>query len=445
MKSAAHPPIRLSWLVWGLGALLYFTGFYQRVAPAVMTDQLMSDFRIGAAALGNFSAFYFYSYVAMQIPTGILADHLGPRKLLAAGALIAAIGALLFSLAHHLALANLGRLLIGGSVAVAWVALMKLAIHWFPPERFSLVTGAALLCGVAGAVSAGIPLRLLVEWMGWRWVMLAISLFSVGIALAIWLVVRDDPSEKGYASFAPPATAGGRGSWQLLGGLAQVIRYRNTLLLAIAQGAQVGAVLAFCGLWGVPYLAVRYGLNPSESAAVTSTIMLAWAFAGPFIGGVSERYGRRKTVYLTAITLAAAGWLAAICLPSLPLWAFVMLATLGGMACGAVIIGFAFAKESVPVELAGTVSGVCNMGAMAGPMLLQPAIGLVLDLHWTGALENGVRVYGLEAYRSGLLLIVAWLVLAVAAAALTRESRCRQYVAEEAAGRHPTSPSDDSQ
>jgi len=115
------------------------------------------------------------------------------------------------------------------------------------------------------------------------------------------------------------------------------------------------------------------------------------------------------------------------------------------MACGAVIIGFAFAKESVPVELAGTVSGVCNMGAMAGPMLLQPAIGLVLDLHWTGALENGVRVYGLEAYRSGLLLIVAWLVLAVAAAAFTRDSRCRQYVAEEAAGRHPTSPSDDSQ
>jgi len=245
MKSPAHPPLRLSWLVWGLGALLYFTGFYQRVAPAVMTDQLMSDFRIGAAALGNFSAFYFYSYVAMQIPTGILADHLGPRKLLAAGALIAAIGALLFSLAHHLALANLGRLLIGGSVAVAWVALMKLAIHWFPPERFSLVTGAALLCGVAGAVSAGIPLRLLVEWMGWRWVMLAMSLFSVGIALAIWLVVRDDPSEKGYASFAPPATAGGRGSWQLLGGLAQVIRYRNTLLLAIAQGRPGGCSAGF--------------------------------------------------------------------------------------------------------------------------------------------------------------------------------------------------------
>ena len=69
-----HPPPHLSWIVWGLGAAFYFTGFYQRVAPAVMTDQLMADFEISAAALGHLSAFYFYSYAAMQIPTGILSD-----------------------------------------------------------------------------------------------------------------------------------------------------------------------------------------------------------------------------------------------------------------------------------------------------------------------------------------------------------------------------------
>ncbi len=178
---------------------------------------------------------------------------------------------------------------------------------------------------------------------------------------------------------------------------------------------------------------------------MTSTIMLAWAFAGPLIGGISERCGRRKTVYVTAISMAAMGWCGAIYLPSLPLWAFVILGTLAGMASGAVIIGFAFAKETVPAELAGTVSGVCNMGAMSGPMLLQPAIGLVLDLHWNGALENGVRVYDLDAYRSGFLLTMAWLVLAVASAALTIDSRCRQYVAREVAAGCPASSSDVSQ
>ena len=95
-----HPPVALAWLIWGLGAAFYFAGFYHRVAPAVMTDSLMADFHIGAAGLGNFTAFYFYSYFLMQVPTGIIADYWGPRKLLTAGALVATIGTLFFCLRH---------------------------------------------------------------------------------------------------------------------------------------------------------------------------------------------------------------------------------------------------------------------------------------------------------------------------------------------------------
>ena len=163
MNNRTYPPAYQAWVVWALGAALYFTGFYQRVSPAVMTDQLMADFNIGAAALGNFSAFYFYSYVAMQVPTGILADHWGPRKLLSAGSLVATLGTFLFAVAPNIILANFGRLLIGGSVGVAYVSLLKLATHWFHPKRFALTSGLALFCGIAGAVSAGVPLRLLVE------------------------------------------------------------------------------------------------------------------------------------------------------------------------------------------------------------------------------------------------------------------------------------------
>ena len=95
MDQKKYPPAALAWLVWGLGAAFYFNGFYHRVTPAVMTDQLMPEFHIGAAGLGTFTAFYFYSYFLMQVPTGILADYWGPRKLLPAGALVArALGAL---------------------------------------------------------------------------------------------------------------------------------------------------------------------------------------------------------------------------------------------------------------------------------------------------------------------------------------------------------------
>ena len=128
-----YPPFYLGWIMWGLGALLYLSGYFHRVAPAVMTDYLMADFGIGATALGNLSAFYFYSYVAMQIPTGILADSWGAKKLLAWGACTAALGGFIFAGAPTVIFANVGRLLIGGSVGVAWVAMLKLSMHWFIP------------------------------------------------------------------------------------------------------------------------------------------------------------------------------------------------------------------------------------------------------------------------------------------------------------------------
>jgi len=94
-----YPPAYQSWLTLSLGIAFYFSGFFHRMVTAVMADQLMADFNIGAASLGNFSSFYYYSYVAVQIPTGILADYWGPRKLLTAGALFSSFGAFIFACA----------------------------------------------------------------------------------------------------------------------------------------------------------------------------------------------------------------------------------------------------------------------------------------------------------------------------------------------------------
>ena len=78
----------------------------------------MSAFNIGAGGLGNLSACYFYFYVAMQIPTGILVDSWGARKLLIAGSISAALGAFLFGSTHDFVLACVGRAIIGGATAV---------------------------------------------------------------------------------------------------------------------------------------------------------------------------------------------------------------------------------------------------------------------------------------------------------------------------------------
>jgi hypothetical protein len=68
------------------------------------------------------------------------------------------------------------------------------------------------------------------------------------------------------------------------------------------------------------------------------------------------------------------------------------------------------------------------MGVMMGPMLLQPAVGWMLDLGWQGGMADGVRLYGLEAYRNGFGLMLAWLALSLLLILFTRETHCRQQV-----------------
>lgn len=433
MKDSIHTgnraPAYLAWLSWGLGAAFYFSGFYQRVAPAVMTDQLMIDFGIGAAALGNLSAFYFYSYVAVQIPTGVLADVWGPRRILGTGAIVAALGALLFAGAPNILIANLGRLMVGASVGVAWVALLKLATHWFPPNRFALAAGLGLFVGLGGAVAAGVPLRFLVDHFGWRPVMRISGALTFLTGLLIWIIVRDDPGERGYSGYAPASEASPSGS--LLAGLRTVLRFKNMWLLSIAPSGMVGPLLSFAGLWGVPFLSTHYGMSPSTSAAFTSTILVAWGVGGPVLGALSDRICRRKAVYLWGSLAGCCGWAVVLFVPALPLWALAGLFMLIGFATGAMVLGFAFVKESVPPGYAGTGAGVCNMGVMTGPMILQPLMGWVLDREWNGWMINGVRMYDLDAYRSAFLVMIACSIVAVALIALTTETYCRQMVGPE--------------
>lgn len=421
------PPLRLAWSIWGLGALFYLIGFYQRVAPAVITAELMRELQISAAALGHLSAFYYYAYVAMQIPTGIISDIWGPRRLLTISAFVAGIGALMFSMAPDLFWANLGRLLIGGSVGVAWVGTLKLAGNWFPSHLYAAVSGMALLFGIIGAVFAGVPLRLAVDLWGWRPVMLASAFLTFAICAAIWLIVRDDPQDKGYSGYNDlTASPKNETRLRIFSGIKEVFKYRNTALLAIIPGGIVGCVLTFSGLWGVPFLTTHYGLPATKAAALASALLVAWAIGSPIFGGLSDRIGRRKPLYLIGCAVSMVGWGFIIYYPNLPVAWVVVLLLICGFASGSMIIGFVFAKESVPSHLAGTVSGITNMGVMMGPTLLQPAVGWMLDQRWQGDMLAGVRLYSLDAYRAGFSLMMAWAALALLLLFFTKETRCRQ-------------------
>jgi MFS family permease len=110
----------------------------------------------------------------------------------------------------------------------------------------------------------------------------------------------------------------------------------------------------------------------------------------------------------------------------LPLALFIAIAAITSLASGAVVIGFALSKESVPTQFLGSISGTTNIGNMIGPMILQPGIGWILDKKWAGTIVHGVHVYDLHAFRFGFILMIAWLLVSSVLLSLTQETYCRQ-------------------
>jgi nitrate/nitrite transporter NarK len=193
--------------------------------------------------------------------------------------------------------ANTGRLLVGASVAVAFVSMLKLATHWFAPRQFALASGMALFCGVVGGVMAGVPLRMLIEAWGWRPVMATSALVTGLLAVAIWLRVRDDPRDLGYLSHAP-ATLTGSGPCGDPQGMIEVLSYRNIWILLITPIGIAGRRADLCRPLGRALSAPGAWPRNPAAAAITSLLLIAWAVGGPLLGALSERIGQRRPLYV---------------------------------------------------------------------------------------------------------------------------------------------------
>ena len=122
---------RLRWTIYAILVLAYMTVFFHRMAPGVVSAELMAAFHTSGAALGSLAAMYYYIYTAMQIPAGVLADTLGARIGVALGCLVAGGGSILFGVAETLETASVGRFLVGLGVSVVFVGLMRSNAHWF--------------------------------------------------------------------------------------------------------------------------------------------------------------------------------------------------------------------------------------------------------------------------------------------------------------------------
>ncbi len=414
------------WLVWSLGALFYSYGMFQRVAPVSMVAELMRDFAATAVVLGNLSAFFFYAYAAMQIPVGMLVDQWGPRRMLSLAAALCASGGFVFATADTLGAAYTGRFLLGAGAAAGWLSTLQLANAWLPRDRFALVAGLTITLGIMGGVAAQAPLAAVVGAIGWRQPMLWASAVCVLLGMAIWLLVRDgrndtgDAGGGGAADLPTDSTDAGRRA--LPNKLRSAIVNRNTWLIVVAVATVAGPMLAFAGLWGVPYMMEAYGLSRTAAATAPSAVLIGVGAGGPLFGWVSDRMGRRKPAIVTAIWVAIVTWTLLLSWTGMPLPLVYLVLFVGGMANGAVILSFALIRDQNDPTVVGTISGVVNAGAMSSGAVYQPFVGWLLDLQWTGAMAEGVRAYNTEQFRLAFSIFPIILLIGVVSMMLVRES-----------------------
>jgi predicted MFS family arabinose efflux permease len=408
----------------------YVLSFFQRFAPAGIAQDLAASFQTSAASLGVLAATYFYVYTIMQVPTGILVDTLGPRRILFFGGMIAGGGSLLFGMAVTLDGALAGRTLIGLGVSVVFIAMLKIIAVWFEEHRFASVVGLSMLLGNLGSVLAGSPL----SWMaqsttaGWRGVFIGVGIISLILGALAWVLVRDRPDTAMQRNSPAPTFD----RTMILTGLLRVLKNRATWPAAAINAGLSGSFFAFGGLWATPFLTQGLGMTRDIATAHLSLYFAAFAVGCLLVGTLSDRLRRRKPVIIVSSHIYGATWLVWLSGVSLPLPASFALFGLMGLTTASFTLSWACAKEVNPPQLSGMSTSVTNMGGFLMGALLQPAVGWIMDQRWTGMMENGARLYAVEDYRWGLLLVavVAW--LGAAAAWRIRETQCRNIWSESA-------------
>lgn len=408
------------WLMWGLGASYFFIMYIARVSPGVMSFELMQDFHVNALELGSLVAFFYFPYVAMQIPVGIIIDKFGPRLVLPITLTLCCIAALLFSQAQSLSSASISRLLLGFGSSFAFVGALKLASTWFPPHRIGLLAGLTQAIGMLGASVGEHPVAVSVSTIGWRNSVLWMSGLFIILAIIIRLVVKDKPD---HSHFEPLHNEENQTIWK---GVRSVLGNPQSWIGGIFAGLLFAPTAAFAELWGNSFLRTTYGLSMETAAFGVGLIFIGWGIGGPLMGWISDKVGKRKPFMFLSAALCCVFLTAALYL-HLPKPLLYTCLFLYGITNTGVILAYALVAETNQRRLAGTSLGVANMLSIMLGTLFQPLIGWFLDVLGGMTIVNNLPQYESGDFQIAMTILPLCLLMGFFLAFFIKETYCKPY------------------
>ena len=348
--------------------IAYVLSQFYRSFLAVLTPALTADLGATKAELSFASGVWFIVFALMQFAVGVSLDRFGPRRtaatLLALGG---GGGALLFSIADTPTTISIAMGLIGAGCSPVLMAPLFIFAKTFSPARFAVLTSWFVAVGSLGNVIGATPLAAAAEAFGWREVMVGLGIFTLLVAAALFVVVRDPPQEN--------TGSGGTG----LSGYVELLRMKVFWPIIPLMAINYAPAAGIRGLWAGPYLSELYGLDALAIGDVTLFMALGMV-AGSFLyGPLDTLFGTRKWVAAVgnAISLAAVAGLAAFPLIGVPI-ATMLLVVIGvaGMGYGMIM---AHSRAFFPPHLTGRGVTLMNFFSIGGVGAMQFATGGVVS------------------------------------------------------------------
>ena len=367
----------------------YYCSFLFRNVNSVVFPELTQQFGLSPGTLGFLTSAYFITFAGAQLPLGMLIDRYGPRRVNASMLLVAAAGALVFSIASGLPGLLLGRALIGMGVAVCLMSAMTAFIIWFPRERTATLFGWMLLVGACGALSATKPVEMLLRVMDWRSVFMLFSALAVVASVAIFAFVPEKPARNSGATLREQIAV-----------IGSIFRSRGFWSIAFAAALVQSAAIGLLGLWAGPWMRDIAGLDRASMASNLLIAAGAFGVGGVIGGALSDRLARRGVSPILTYFVGCVACTAAM----VPI---VLGYSTGAVVFWALYLGFsAFGSLSYPLlatrfpsDIIARVVTALNLVTFSLAFVVQFGVGAIINL-WP--VMDGH--YAVEGYRASFAL-----------------------------------------
>ena len=345
----------------------YYVSYVYRMVNAVLAPTLAREFDLSAGGLGLLSSVYFLGFALVQLPVGLAFDRFGPRRVNALLMLVAVAGGAWFAHAESAAAAIAARALIGIGVSGCLMASFTAFVLWYPPERIATMNAIAFSAGAVGAMTATVPLEMLLRVWPWRDAFMLIVAATLLVSLVLWFWVPEKPVARrdDWAS-----------QWR---GLVKLLVDPAFLRIAVCLGASQFAAVALQTLWIAPWLRDVAGWSQAEVARGLLAVNVAM-----IVGYMA--FGRAADVLLRRGRGALPLLIAGVGLSSLTLGLIVLgiqhffLWCVFVAAGTSVVLGYAILSRRYPKEISGRANTAINLFGFIGMFSGQWGIGLVLDL-----------------------------------------------------------------